>query len=43
MKIDCISGYQYNFLFKRFVRKNTFACLFSIHNIISLHVMNKYA
>ena len=22
--------------------KNIFACLFSVHDIISLHVMNKY-
>ena len=24
------------------MRKNIFACLFSVHNTISLHVMNKY-
>ena len=24
------------------LHKNIFACLFSVHNIISLHVMNKY-
>ena len=24
------------------LRKNIFACLFSVHNTISLHVMNKY-
>ena len=34
-------------IFENFVehmaqRKNIFACRFSVHNTISLHVMNKY-
>ena len=27
---------------KNGIHKNIFACLFSVHNTISLHVMNKY-
>ena len=26
----------------KIIRKNVFACLFRVHNTISLHVMNKY-
>ena len=28
--------------FKEVIRENIFACLFSVHNTISLHVMGKY-
>ena len=29
-------------LLHKFICKNIFACLFGVHNTISLHVMNKY-
>ena len=34
--------FQLIFIIQYAVRKNIFACLFSVHNTKSLHVMNKY-